>query len=79
MKITGGTIARTIILIIALVNQVLVAYGKSPLPIEDAQIEMLVSVTATVVISIATWWKNNSFSQAAIRADAVMEFEKSRK
>lgn len=34
-KISAGTIARTACLLLALLNQVLCALGKSPLPIES--------------------------------------------
>lgn len=66
---TKGTIIRTIILLIALVNQFLVAAGKSPLPIEDAQIETLISTAFTVVASVIAWWKNNSVTKEAQMAD----------
>lgn len=68
-NISAGTIARTIILILALVNQVLSAAGKPVLPIEDAQIEALVSTLWTVVAALVAWWKNNSFTGAAIAGD----------
>ena len=72
-KITAGTISRTIILIIALVNQVLTTTGHSILPIEDDQIESLVSVIFTIATSLIAFWKNNSFTKAAIAGDAVMK------
>lgn len=70
-KITAGTISRTIILAVALVNQLLSAAGYGVLPIEDATIEQLVSACFTVGAALAAWWKNNSFTQAAIKADYV--------
>lgn len=68
-KITAGTIARTIILLLALVNQWLSATGCPVLPIEDAQIETVVSTTWTVIAAVVAWWKNNSFTKAAIVGD----------
>lgn len=72
MKISGGTIARTAILALALVNQILSASGHPILPIEDETIEKLVSNGATIVVAVINWWKNNSFTSAAIKGDAVM-------
>ena len=72
-NISAGTIARTIILVLALLNQALSAAGKPVLPIEDEQIETLVTVLWTVAASAAAWWKNNSFTRAAIEADGYME------
>ena len=71
-NISAGTIARTIILVMALLNQALSAAGKPMLPIEDAQIEALVTTLWTVVAAVIAWWKNNSFTQAAIKADSYM-------
>ena len=76
MNITAGTVARTIILALALVNQVLSAIGRPLLPIEDAQIETLVTTGWTVVAAMVAWWKNNSFTVAAQKGDEVMKQEK---
>lgn len=75
-KITAGTISRTIILAVALVNQLLSAAGYGVLPIEDATIEQLVSACFTVGAALAAWWKNNSFTQSAIKADHVKDVYK---
>ena len=71
-KISAGTIARTIILGLALTNQVLSATGNSIIPIEDEVIETFVTLGFTIVSSIAAWWKNNSFTQKAIAADEIL-------
>lgn len=76
-RITAGTISRTIILVLALVNQILVATGHSVLPIEDATVEQIVSTIFTTGAALAAWWKNNSFTQAALYADENMRSYKS--
>lgn len=73
MKISASTIARTAILALALVNQILSATGHPVIPIEDAQIETLVSTGFTVVAALVSWWKNNSFTAAALKGDEVMK------
>ncbi len=78
LQITSGTIARTAILILALVNQVLTATGHSVINISDENINTLISTGLTIVSAIIAWWKNNSFTQAAIMADEVMKEDKSR-
>ena len=78
LQITSGTIARTAILILALVNQVLTATGHSVINISDENINTLISTGFTIVSAIIAWWKNNSFTQAAIMADEVMKEDKSR-
>ena len=69
-KISAGTIARTACLLLALLNQVLCAFGKSPLPIESATVEQLVTAGITTIAALIAWWKNNSFTKEAIAADA---------
>ena len=70
--ITIGTIARTAALALALTNQLLSAAGKPVLPIENSQLEQLVTSGLTVAASVAAWWKNNSFTPAALEGDIVM-------
>ena len=69
MKITSGTLARTIILALALINQILSMCGIAVLPIEDAQVETIVTTLWTVIAAVVAWWKNNSFTAPAIEAD----------
>lgn len=72
MNITSGTIARTIILVLALINQLLTATGHSVINISDESINTLISTGFTIVTAVITWWKNNSFTQSALKADEVM-------
>ena len=78
LQITSGTIARTVILILALVNQVLTATGHSVINISDENVNTLISTGFTIVSALIAWWKNNSFTQSAIKADAVMREGKTR-
>ena len=77
-KITSGTIARTIILAVALLNQVLVMRGVQTIAIADETINLFVANGATIIAAIMTWWKNNSFSKAALVGDTVKEAEKAK-
>lgn len=71
MKVKADTVARTVILALALVNQILSASGKPVINIGDETINALVSTGFTVIAAILAWWKNNSFTNAAIQADQV--------
>ena len=71
-KISAGTIARTIILLLAPINQCLSMAGVSPLPIEDEQVETIITTAWTVIAALIAWWKNNSFTQAALEGDKLM-------
>lgn len=69
MTISKDTIIRSLVLIVALINQVLTTLGKNPLPFSDDLIYELITVMVTVAASIVAWWKNNSFTKKAILAD----------
>ena len=73
VKISAGTIARTACLLLALLNQILCALGKSPLPIESETLNQLVTTSLTVAAALVSWWKNNSFTKEAIAADKEYE------
>ena len=76
LHIKGDTIARTVVLFLALANQVMVALGWSPIELEEDSVYTLVSTVATLVTAIWAWWKNNSFTKAALKADEVLKEEK---
>lgn len=77
-NIKPDTIVRTICLALALINNGLAYAGKSPLPIKDEQVEIIVSQGFLVVTTLWAWWKNNSFSQAALAGDSLMRAIKKR-
>ena len=72
MNVKKETIIRTVILIVALVNQGLTVAGVSLLPISDDQITELLSLALTIGASLWSWWKNNSFTKNAIEADEYL-------
>ncbi len=57
------SVIRTVILIIALVNQVLTLTGHSPLPISDETVNSFIGTAFTIIASLWTWWKNNYIGQ----------------
>lgn len=71
--VSSATIVRTVCLLLALTNQILSATGHAVIPIENAEIEQLVTSLITVVAALVSWWKNNSFTTAAIEADRVFD------
>ena len=73
MKIKASTVARTAVLALALMNQILSAAGKSPLPIDSATLEPWVTTGLTTAAAVWAWWNNNSFTPEAIRADELLE------
>ncbi|MCY8242594.1 phage holin [Bacillus haynesii] len=61
-----GTVVRTVLLFIALVNQTLIMFGKAALPISEDQVNTLAdamyltgSTIFTIVTTLVAWYKNN--------------------
>lgn len=73
MKVKTETIIRTIVLILALANQVLAIYGKEKIPITEEEVYQLISLVVTISSALWAWWKNNSFTLPALKADEYME------
>lgn len=74
-KVEKMTIVRTAVLGFALLNQILTISGYNPLPFTDEEFGQAVSMVLTAVASLWAWWKNNSFTQAAIAADDFLHTE----
>lgn len=72
-KISAGTIARTVVLFAALANQFLTMAGKNPLPFSEDAIYEGITMMLTGIASLWAWWKNNSFTKAAIAGDTMRE------
>lgn len=66
------TIIRTIVLILALANQALAICGKEKIPVTDDEIYQLVTLIITIGSALWAWWKNNSFTKPAIKADEYL-------
>lgn len=67
-----GTIVRTILLILAWVNQALALNHISPIPVDEVTISTLI----TGVVSLVAWWKNNNFTHAAKKGQKVIKQSK---
>ncbi len=70
--VSTQTWVRTLVLILALVNQALVMFG-----ITDRQVELetwtrYATYAFTVISAVWSWWKNNSFTQKAQEADNLL-------
>ena len=78
-NISAGTIARTVCIGLALINQVLAIMGKGTISFVEEDIYQFVSLGFTIVSSLVAFWKNNSFTKAAIEADAIMKEKKANK
>lgn len=72
MKVKTETVIRAIVLFFNLINQVLTMLGKNPLPFAEDELYGILTTIATIAAAIWAWWKNNSFTPAAIKADEYL-------
>jgi len=70
--VSASTVARTAVLVLALVNQVLTSMGKPVISVADEDVNALISSGITVVAALIAWWKNNSVTEHAQAADVYM-------
>ncbi|WP_339215550.1 phage holin [Ornithinibacillus sp. FSL M8-0202] len=67
-----GTVIRTVLLFVALINQLLVIFGKSPLPLDSETLELLISSLFTTVTALNTWFKNNYITKKGLQQRDVL-------
>ena len=72
MRITKGTIIRTIMLALVIVNMILKKLGYDVLNIEEDTVTAFVSSLLEIAIIVVSFWKNNSFSENALKADEYL-------
>lgn len=72
-KITKGTIVRTISLVIVLINIILKHFGIDVINVTENEILTLVEAVIEVAVIVISFWKNNSFTQDAIKADEFLK------
>lgn len=72
-KISKGTWARTTVLVVALINQMLVMAGWDTLPFTGEDVQLVISGAFTAVASIVAWWKDNNVTEKAIENDKYLK------
>lgn len=74
MKIKKGTIVRAVVLCIVIINMFAkMISGTNIFLIEEGTIAELVEMMISVAVIITGYWKNNSYSKNALKADAFLK------
>ncbi|AYK59766.1 phage holin [Bacillus subtilis] len=75
-----GTVIRTVLLLIALINQTMLMLGKSPLDISEDQVNQLAdalytagSLIFTIGTTVVAWFKNNYVTTRGHQQKAVLK------
>ncbi|AUZ30288.1 phage holin [Bacillus licheniformis] len=64
-NISAGTVARFVLLALALVNQALTMTGHSPIPVDEEGVQQFISLAFMGVTSLWAYWKNNDVTKKA--------------
>lgn len=71
--ISKGTIVRTISLAIVLINIILKKFGVDLINVSESEILTCVEMLIEIAVIVVAWWKNNSYSKNAIKADEFLK------
>ncbi len=69
LKVTKGTVVRTILTVVVIINIMLKALGIHPVEIDGASLNSLIESLVSIGVIILGFWKNNSFTDKAKAAD----------
>lgn len=69
MKVSKGTIVRTILLLIAIINMGLQHFNIDIIKVDESEVASVVEYAIQIAIIVVGFWKNNSYTQKAIEAD----------
>ncbi|MFP7238156.1 phage holin [Bacillus altitudinis] len=79
-NIDKGTVIRTVLLLIAFINQTLVMFGQAVLPISEEQVQtageslyVAGSTIFTMVTSIIAWFKNNYVTEKGKKQKEILK------
>lgn len=73
MKITKSTIVRTILVALVIINFILEKCGVDVIPTDEHIILMFVETAIEIAVLVVGFWKNNSYTEKAIKADEFLK------
>ena len=73
MKISKGTIVRAVMFLIVALNFGLEKLGVDIIPANENVVTMVVETLIEIAVLVVGFWKNNSFTPAAIKADELLK------
>lgn len=73
LKISKGTILRAVFTALVVINLILKNLGLDVLGTEDTTAAALAEAISEASVILISFWKNNSFTQNAIKADEYLK------
>ncbi|GAF63635.1 hypothetical protein BTS2_0526 [Bacillus sp. TS-2] len=68
-----GTLVRTIVLVVALINQFLASFGLNPVPGDEAIWYEVISTIITAIVAAVAWFKNNYVTAKGKKQKVVLQ------
>jgi len=68
-----GTVIRTLVLFVALINQFLVSFGLYEIPGTAEEQTAFVSTVFTIIMAIIAWFKNNYITAKGKRQKEILK------
>lgn len=62
--------------IFLLIQSVLTAMGKNPIPLDETQVSEILTYIVTGIWSVWSWWRNNNMTRAALIGQIATNHEK---
>lgn len=72
-NVSKGTIVRGVIMVLVVVNYILSALGINPIIVDENILGNTITIVLTVGTFLVSYWKNNSFTKAALEADKKLK------
>ncbi len=69
MKPTKGTIIRTVMILLVVLNLILKSLGINTLTFSENGVASVIEALIEIGAVISAWWYNNSFTENAKKAD----------
>lgn len=73
MKVSKGTIVRTIMVILVILNIILERCGIDVINVSESEVFMIVETVIEIAVIVVGFWKNNSYSENAKKADEFLK------
>ena len=71
-----SAIANAIVELFLLINAILTAMGKDPIPFDATATTEMLTYIVTIVWSMWVWWRNNNVTRAAVAGQVTTNTEK---
>ena len=69
-------IVNIIIQMILVLNAILTATGKNPIPVDESALAEVLTYILTIGWSAWIWWRNNNITEFAVKAQMFLNDEK---